>query len=183
MRAPIVCLLVLAAFPTRAQTAAPSKEALTLGGRVAHAAHPQLERGLQAIVDNHASNSRHDAGQTGLSVDEKILAEAGKDEFAAARPLLWDGMARVYAETYSLDELKALEGLLPRAIPARLGPDLPASLAAKDPATSSSASRPSSPNSGLASCRTSSATTAAARPAATTSAARSPSPVRAANAN
>ena len=109
MRALIFSLVVLAAFPAGAQTGAPSREAVALGGRVAHAAQPQLETGLQAIVDNLAGSYRSAAGNSGVTVDEKLLAQASKDEFAAARPLLWDGMARVYAETYSLDELKALD--------------------------------------------------------------------------
>jgi hypothetical protein len=129
MRAMIVSLLILAAFPAQAQTGAPSKEALNLGGRVAHAAQPQLEKGLQAIVDNLSASYRNAAGAAGVAVDEKILAEAGKDEFGAARPLLWDGMARVYAETYSVDELKALDGWY-RQHPGDTA-NLPAALAAK----------------------------------------------------
>jgi hypothetical protein len=130
MRALIFSILVLAAFPALAQTGAPTREALTLGGRVAHAAQPQLDRGLQAIVDGLSGSYRNDAGQAGLTVDEKILAEAGKDEFAAARPLLWDGMARVYAETYSVDELKALD-VWYRQHPGD-NANLPAALAAKN---------------------------------------------------
>jgi hypothetical protein len=131
MRALIVSLLVLAAAPAWAQAPLPSKEALALGGRVAHAAQPQLERGLQAIVDNLSASYRNDAGKAGLTVDEKILTESGKDEFTAARPLLWDGMAKVYAETYSLDELKALDGYY-RRHPGDSA-NLPADLAAKTP--------------------------------------------------
>jgi hypothetical protein len=130
MRALIFSVLILAAFPARAQTGAPSREALVLGGRVARAAQPQLEMGLQAIVDNLAGSYRNAAGNSGLTVDEKILAEAGKNEFAAARPLLWDGMARVYAETYSLDELKALDGWY-RQHPGDSA-NMPAALAAKN---------------------------------------------------
>jgi len=131
MRALLFTLLVLAALPASAQTPPPSKEAVTLGGRVAHAAQPQLERGLQAIVDNLATSYRTDAGKSGLTVDEKILTESGKDEFTAARPLLWDGMAKVYAQTYSMDELKALEGYY-RQHPGDAA-NLPAALAAKTP--------------------------------------------------
>jgi hypothetical protein len=129
MRALIFSLLVLAAGPAWAQTGAPSREALALGGRVAHAAQPQLDRGLQTIIDNLSSSYRNDAGSAGLTVDEKILTEAGKDEFTAVRPLLWDGMARVYADTYSLDELKALDGWY-RQHPGDSA-NLPAALAAK----------------------------------------------------
>jgi hypothetical protein len=129
MRALILCLLVLAAFPARAQTGAPSKDALTLGGRVARAAQPQLERGLQAIVDNLTASYRAAADRSGQTVDERAIAATGKDEFEAARPLLWDGMAKAYAQTYSLDELKALEGYY-RQHPGDSA-SLPADLAAK----------------------------------------------------
>ena len=131
MRALIFSLVVLAAFPARAQTGAPSKEALTLGGRVSHAAQPQLEKGLQTIVDSLSNGYRNVAGQSGEAIDEKMLTEAGKDEFAAARPLLWDGMARIYAETYSLAELKALDGWY-RTHPGD-SDNLPPALAAKTP--------------------------------------------------
>jgi hypothetical protein len=131
MRALIFSLLALAALPAQAQTGAPSKEALSLGGRVAHAAQPQLERGLQAIVDNLATGYRNQAGQAGQAVDEKVLADVGKNEFAAARPLLWDDMARIYAETYSVDELKALDGYY-RQHPGDSA-NLPAPLPVKNP--------------------------------------------------
>jgi hypothetical protein len=129
MRASIFTLLVLAASPAWAQ--APSKEALAIGGRVAHAAQPRLEQGLQALVDGLATGYRDGAARSGQTVDEKALADVGKSEFAAARPLLWDGMARVYAETYSLDELKTLDGYY-RQHPGDAA-DLPADLAAKSP--------------------------------------------------
>jgi hypothetical protein len=131
MRALIFSLLMLVAVPAPAQTGAPSKDALALGGRVAHAAQPQLERGLQAIVDGLASSYRDGAARAGQTVDQKALEAVGKSEFAAARPLLWDGMARVYAETYSLDELKALEGYY-RDHPGDSA-NLPAALSAKTP--------------------------------------------------
>jgi hypothetical protein len=131
MRALIFSLLVLTAVPARAQTGAPSKEALNLGGRVARAAQPQLERGLQAIVDGLASGYRDGEARSGQTVDEKALADVGKSEVVAARPLLWDGMAKVYAETYSLDELKALDGYY-RSHPGDSA-NLPAALAAKNP--------------------------------------------------
>lgn len=131
MRASVFTLLVLAAaLPARAQAPAPSKEALALGGRVAHAAQPQLERGLQAIVDGLANSYRDGAAKSGQPVDEKVLADASKDEIAAARPMLWDGMARIYAQTYSLDELKALEAYY-RSHPGDSA-NLPAGLAAKN---------------------------------------------------
>jgi hypothetical protein len=131
MRALIVSLFVLAALPAQAQAPAPSKAALALGGRVAHAAQPQLEHGLQAIVDSLAGRYRNEAGRSGQAVDEAVLADVGKHEFAAARPLLWDDMARVYAETYSPDELKALDGWY-RQHPGDSA-NLPAALAAKAP--------------------------------------------------
>lgn len=131
MRAFLFSAIVLAAAPALAQTSAPSKEALGLGGRVAHAAQPQLERGLQAIVDGLAGSYRDSAVKTGQTVDDKALADAGKNEVAAARPLLWDGMAKVYAETYSVAELKALDGYY-RSHPGDSA-NLPADLAAKAP--------------------------------------------------
>ncbi len=130
MRALITSLIVLAALPAQALAQAPSREALALGGRVAHAAQPQLEMGLQAIIDNLSSSYRSAAANSTLTVDEKLLTAAGKDEFTAARPLLWDGMARVYADTYSLDELKALDGWY-RQHPGDSA-NLPAALAAKN---------------------------------------------------
>ncbi|MGZ3274615.1 MAG: hypothetical protein ACXU82_02575 [Caulobacteraceae bacterium] len=131
MRALMYCLLVLAASPALAQTDAPSKEALALGGRVAHAAQPQLEKGLQALVDSFASGYRDGAARSGQAVDEKALADVDKSEVAAARPLLWDGMAKAYAQTYSPDELKALNDYY-RAHPGDPA-NLPAALAAKSP--------------------------------------------------
>lgn len=131
MRPLILCLLVLAAFPANAQPGAPSKEALALGGRVARAADPRLEQNLQALVANIAGSYRTAAARTGEMVDEKALADVGKDEAAAAVPLFWDGMARIYAETYSLDELKAL-GAFYRSNPGAQLQALPISLAAKN---------------------------------------------------
>ena len=131
MRASIFTLLVLAASPAWAQAQAPSKEALALGGRVAHAAQPKLDQGLQALVDGFASGYRDGAARSGQTIDEKALADVNKSEFAAARPLLWDGMARAYADTYSLEELKALDRYY-RQHPGDAA-DLPAELAAKNP--------------------------------------------------
>ena len=131
MRALIFSLLVLAAVPARAQAPAPSREALALGGRVARAADPRLEQGLQALVDGLASGYRDGAARSGQTVDEKVMADVSKNEYAAARPLLWDGMAKAYAETYSVDELRALEGYY-RDHPGDAA-NLPAVLAAKNP--------------------------------------------------
>ena len=130
MRALIASLLVLAALPAQAQTQAPGKEALALGGRVAHVAQPQLERGLQAIVDSLATSYRTDQAKSGITVDEPSLEEVSRAEFNASLPLLWEGMAGAYAVTYSLDELKALDAYY------RLHPGdstkLPPALAAKN---------------------------------------------------
>ena len=131
MRALIFSFFVLAAAPVQAQTGAPSKEALALGGRVAHAAQPQLERGLQAIVDGLATGFRDGAVRSGQPVDEKAMADVSKNEFAAARPLLWDAVGRIYAETYSVDELKVLNGYY-HDHPGDSA-NLPADLAAKNP--------------------------------------------------
>jgi hypothetical protein len=109
MRALIVSLLVLSASPALAQSPTPSREALTLAGRVARAAQPQLEQGLQRIVEGLTGGYRATAAKTGETINEKALADVGSSELAAAKPLLWDGMAKVYADTYSLDELKALD--------------------------------------------------------------------------
>jgi hypothetical protein len=128
MRPLILCLAMLAAFPASAQTGAPSKAALDLGGRVARAADPRIEQNLQALVANIANSYRTAAGRSGTTVDETALAEVSKSEAAAAAPLVWDGMARIYAEIYSLDELKALNafyrdnpGAAPQALPISLG--------------------------------------------------------------
>lgn len=130
MRALIFSFLVLAAVPAWAQTGAPSREALALGGRVAHAAQPQLDAGVQTIVDSLENGYRDSAARNGQPVDEKALADAGKNEVVAARPLLWDGMARIYAQTFSIDELKALE-VYYRSHPGDAA-SLPAALAAKN---------------------------------------------------
>jgi len=130
MRALIVSLVVLAAFPAMAQTAAPSKEALAIAGRVAHEAQPQLDQGLQRIIDSLSAAYRQSANGSGQTIDEKALADVSKSELAAARPLLWDGMSKVYANTYSLDELKALDGYY-RLHPGD-GANLPAALAGKN---------------------------------------------------
>jgi hypothetical protein len=108
MRALIFSFVVLAAFPALAQTKAPTREALSLGDRVAHAAQPQLDQGLQRIIDGLTSGYRATAAKTGETINEKALADVTHNELTAATPQLWEGVARAYAETYSLDELKAL---------------------------------------------------------------------------
>jgi len=135
MRALIVCLALMAALPAGAQTPSPapalSREALTLGERAARGAQPRLEQGLQTLVDKLASDYRTDAAKLGVTPDEKALAEVSKSEAEAERPVLWNGMARIYAETYTVDELKALIAFYrdnPGAQPAAL----PTSLAAKN---------------------------------------------------
>lgn len=132
MRALILSLaLATAALPALAQTpAAPSREALTLGGRAARGAQPKLEQGLQSLVEALATNYRDNAAKTGQTVDEKALAAVTKSEADAAKPMLWDSMARIYAETYSPDELKALIEIY-RTSPGAPPQSLPASLAAK----------------------------------------------------
>jgi hypothetical protein len=130
MRALIFSLVVLAALPARAQTSNPSREALALGSRVAHAAQPQLDHGVQTIVDSLQNGYRDSAVRNGQAVDEKVLADAGKNEVTAARPLLWDGMAKIYAQTFTVDELKALE-VYYRSHPGDPAA-LPAGLAAKN---------------------------------------------------
>jgi hypothetical protein len=131
MRALIFSLIVMAASAAQAQTASPSKEALTLGGQVARAAQPKLEQGIQALVDGFASGYRDGAARSGQAVDDKALADVGKSEVAAARPLIWDGMAKAYAQTYTVDELKALNNYYYEHPGDQA--NLPATLAAKSP--------------------------------------------------
>ena len=132
MRALIFCLLVIVASPTWAQTGpAPSREALTLAGRAARSAQPRLEQGLQTLVEGLANNFRTDSARAGLTVDEKALVEVTKSETDAAKPVLWDGMTKIYAETYTVDELKALNNFY-RGNPGAPPQGLPTSLAAKN---------------------------------------------------
>ena len=135
MRAEILALaLAAAALPALAQTAlaqtgaAPSREAVALGGRVARAAQPRLDQGLQTLVDGLADNYRNQASRLGQPVDEKALAEVVKSEAVGERSVLWDGMARIYAGTYTTEELKALiefyrlnPGAPPQGLPTSLG--------------------------------------------------------------
>jgi len=130
MRTLILSLAVAAAaLAAHAQTAAPSREALALGARAAHAAQPKLDDGIKNMVDGLASGYRDGASRAGGAVDEKALADVSKSEAEAFRPLLWDGMARIYAEIYSPAELKDLIGYY-KSHPGDPGA-LPAPLAAK----------------------------------------------------
>jgi hypothetical protein len=110
MRRLILCLIVMtAALPAQAQKAPLSAAAvLALGAKAAHAAQPHLEDGVGNMVDDLATHYREGAPRTGDVVNEKALAEVIKSETAAFAPLLWDGMARVYAETYTVAELNGL---------------------------------------------------------------------------
>ena len=110
MRVLILSLIVVtAALPAQAQTtAAPSKAVLALAAKAAHAAQPQLEQGVGMMVDGLAGSYRTGAVSAGVAVNEKALTDTSKDEAEALRPQLWDGLARIYAEIYSQDELKAL---------------------------------------------------------------------------
>jgi hypothetical protein len=135
MRALIVCLAMTAAFAAQAQTPAPapapSREALTLGDRAARAAQPRLEQGLQALVQNLATNYRTDSAKIGQAVDDRALDEVSRSEAEAEKPVLWSGMARLYAETYTVDELKALIAFY-KANPGAPQTALPTSLGAKN---------------------------------------------------
>jgi hypothetical protein len=108
MRALILCLAVVTASAAWAQTETPSRDILALAERAARAADTRLEQGLQQLVDGFASGYRDGAARTGQTVDEKALADVSKSEFAASRPMLWSGLAKVYAATYSKDELNAI---------------------------------------------------------------------------
>jgi hypothetical protein len=111
MRRLILCLIVMAAaLPAHAQKAPPQPTAaarLSLGARVAHAAQPHLDDGVSNMVGEMADHYRETASKTGDVVNEKALAVVTKSETAAFSPLLWDGMARVYSETYTVAELNA----------------------------------------------------------------------------
>ena len=130
MRALILTLAVLAAFPAGAQTRRPpSREALLLGARVARTADPRLEQNLKGLVDNVAANYRQTAARTGEMINEALLTQVTANEQDDARDLLWSTMGRLYAETYTFDELQALANFY-RDNPT--APHLPTSLAAKD---------------------------------------------------
>ena len=132
MRALILCLMVAAsALSAHAQTAAPSREALSLAAKAAHAAQPHLDDGVGVMVRSLAGNYREGTTRAGGMVDEKALAEVSKSEIEAFAPLLWDGLSRIYAELFSLDELKALISYY-KAHPGDPSA-LPAPLAAKSP--------------------------------------------------
>jgi hypothetical protein len=110
MRPLILCLIIVAAaLPAWAQKAPPSAAAvLALGAKAAHAAQPTLNDGIKTMVEGLASNYRDGATSAGVAVNEKALVEVTKSETEAFAPLLWDGMARIYAETFSVAELNAL---------------------------------------------------------------------------
>jgi hypothetical protein len=108
MRLLILCLAVVAvALPAYAQKATPLSAAslLALGSKAAHAAQPHLDDGISNMVQEMADHYREGAPKTGDVVNEKALAAVTRSETAAFSPLLWDGMARVYAETYTVAEL------------------------------------------------------------------------------
>ena len=135
MRALILTLAVLAAFPASAQTRTdslarpPSREALLLGARIARTADPRLEQNLKGLVDKVAADYRERAASTGEAINDKLLTEVTANEQEDARDLLWSSMGRLYAETYTFDELQALANFY-RDNPT--APHLPTSLAAKD---------------------------------------------------
>jgi hypothetical protein len=110
MRLLILCLVVMtAAFPAYAQkTPLTAAAVLSLGSRAAHAAQPHLDDGVSNMVGDIATNYREGAPKTGDVVNEKALAEVSKSETAAFSPLLWAGMAKIYAETYTVAELNSL---------------------------------------------------------------------------
>ena len=110
MRTAILSLIVAtAALPALAKSpAGPSQAVLALAARAAHAAQPQLDQGISAMVEGVAGSYRSGAPSLGVAVNEKALAETAEDEAEALRPLVWDRMARIYAELYSRDELQIL---------------------------------------------------------------------------
>lgn len=111
MRLLILCLAAAAAaLPAHAQKPTPLSPAalLALASRAVHAAQPHLDDGVANMVEGIAGHYRDGAPKTGDVVNEKALAAVSKSEAAAFSPLLWDGMARVYAETYTVAELNAL---------------------------------------------------------------------------
>jgi hypothetical protein len=127
MRALILSLAVAAAaLPAQAQTGGPSRGALALGAQAAHAAEPRLDQGVSSIVEAIANRYQDGATRAGQTVDAQALAAVTQSEEDAIRPFLWDGMARIYAETYSQNELKALLAYYrdhpgdPRELPAAL---------------------------------------------------------------
>lgn len=133
MRAFILGLAVAAAaLPALAQTGpAPSRDTLALANRVAHSAQPKLEQNLVTLVEDLAKNYQDTTLRAGQPVDSKALEAVTKSESDAMKPLLWSGMERIYAETYTPDELKALSEFY-RDNPGVAPQGLPASLAAKN---------------------------------------------------
>jgi hypothetical protein len=110
MRRLILCLIVMAAAsPALAQKNQLSPAAvMALATKAAHAAQPHLDDGVATMVQDMADHYREGAPKTGDVVNEKALSEVIRSETAAFSPLLWDGMAKVYTETYSINELNGL---------------------------------------------------------------------------
>ncbi len=130
MRALILSFaLGAAALPALAQ--APSRETLALANRVARVAQPHLEQNLTTLVQSLAKDYQDATLRAGQPVDSKALELVTKSESDAIKPLLWAGMERVYADTYTADELKALSDFY-RDNPGVEPTSLPASLAAKN---------------------------------------------------
>jgi hypothetical protein len=130
MRAFILSLaFAAAALPALAQ--APSRDVLALANRVARVAQPHLEQNLVGLVESLAKEYQDTTLRAGQPVDSKALETVTRSESEAIKPLLWAGMERVYAETYSPDELKALSDFY-RDNPGVDPAGLPASLAAKN---------------------------------------------------
>lgn len=134
MRASLLSLaLAAAALPAIAQTAgpAPSREVLALANRAARSAQPKLEQNVTTLVEGLAKDYQDGTLRAGLPVDGKALEQAAKGESDEIKPLLWDGMARLYAQTYTVDELKALNAFY-KDNPGAPPQNLPTSLAAKN---------------------------------------------------
>src|SRR5665213_2997693 len=102
----IILSLALAAAALPALAQAPSRDALALANRVSRAAQPRLEQNLVTLVENLAKQYQDATLREGQPVDSKALEAVTKSESEAIKPLLWAGMERIYADTYSLDELK-----------------------------------------------------------------------------
>jgi hypothetical protein len=128
---PLILSLALAAAAMPALAQAPSREALALASRAAHSAQPRVEQGLQSLVESLAKAYQDNALRQGQPVDSNALEAVTRSEEDAIKPLLWDGMARLYAQTYSVDELKALNAFY-RDNPGAPPQGLPTSLLAKN---------------------------------------------------
>src|SRR6201999_2882361 len=88
--------------------APPSREARQLGSRLARIADPRLEQNLSGLIDNVVADYRQRAASTGETINDKLLTEVTANEKADAVDLLWFTMGKLYAETYTFDELQAL---------------------------------------------------------------------------